>query len=75
VCGGGALNPLLMQRLKDLMPDHKVQTTQALAIDPMYVEAVAFAWLAEQRIIEKTVPLKAVTGAQRDAILGCVYLP
>lgn len=75
VCGGGALNPLLMQRLKDLMPEHKIQTTQALAIDPMYVEAVAFAWLAEQRILEKTVPLKAVTGAQRDAVLGCVYLP
>lgn len=75
VCGGGALNPLLMQRLKDLMPEHIVQTTESLAIDPMYVEAVAFAWLAEQRILEKTVPLKAVTGAHRDAILGCVYLP
>ena len=75
VCGGGALNPLLMQRLSDLMPKHTTQTTEALAINPMYVEAVAFAWLAEQRILEKTVPLKAVTGANRDAILGCVYLP
>ena len=75
VCGGGALNPLLMQRLSDLMPNHTAQTTEALAINPMYVEAVAFAWLAEQRILEKTVPLKAVTGANRDAILGCVYLP
>ncbi len=75
VCGGGALNPLLMQRLNDLMPNHIIQTTEALAINPMYVEAVAFAWLAEQRILEKTVPLKAVTGANRDAILGCVYLP
>lgn len=75
VCGGGALNPLLMQRLKDLMPAYQVQTTDALSIDPMFVEAVAFAWLAEQRIIEKKVPLKAVTGASRDAILGCIYLP
>jgi len=75
VCGGGALNPLLMQRLNNLMPEHIVQTTEALGINPMYVEAVAFAWLAEQRILEKTVPLKAVTGAERDAILGCVYLP
>jgi anhydro-N-acetylmuramic acid kinase len=74
-CGGGALNPLLMQRLSILMPDYNVQTTKALAIDPMYVEAVAFAWLAEQRTIEKPVPLKAVTGATKDAILGCVYLP
>ncbi|MEG3754856.1 anhydro-N-acetylmuramic acid kinase [Psychromonas arctica] len=75
VCGGGALNPLLMQRLSTLLPNREVYTTEALAINPMYVEAVAFAWLAEQRILEKKVPLKAVTGASRDAILGCVYLP
>jgi anhydro-N-acetylmuramic acid kinase len=75
VCGGGALNPVLMQRLNDLMPEHSVYTTETLGINPMFVEAVAFAWLAEQRVLEKTVPLKAVTGAQRDAILGCVYLP
>ncbi|TEW52766.1 anhydro-N-acetylmuramic acid kinase [Psychromonas algicola] len=75
VCGGGALNPLLTQRLITLMPDHTIQTTETLAIDPMFVEAVAFAWLAEQRILEKPVPLKAVTGATQDAILGCVYIP
>lgn len=75
VCGGGALNPLLMTRLQSLLPAHTIQTTDALKINPMYVEAVAFAWLAEQRILKKHVPLKAVTGAQRDAILGCVYLP
>ena len=75
VCGGGALNPLLMSRLQSLMPLHKISDTNALGIDPMFVEAVAFAWLAEQRIFEKTVPLKSVTGAQQDAILGCVYLP
>ncbi|RBW46857.1 anhydro-N-acetylmuramic acid kinase [Psychromonas sp. B3M02] len=75
VCGGGALNPLLMLRLDALLVGHQVQTTEALAINPMYVEAVAFAWLAEQRILERKVPLKAVTGATRDTILGCVYLP
>ena len=75
VCGGGALNPLLMARIQSLLPMFTIQTTNGLNIDPMFVEAVAFAWLAEQRILEKTVPLMAVTGAKRDAILGCVYLP
>ena len=75
VCGGGALNPLLMTRLAELMPTYSLHTTKALAIDPMYVEAVAFAWLAEQRILAKPVPLKSVTGATKDAILGCLYLP
>ncbi|PKF61520.1 anhydro-N-acetylmuramic acid kinase [Psychromonas sp. psych-6C06] len=75
VCGGGALNPLLMQCLQQQLTMHKVQDTHALNVDPMYVEAIAFAWLAEQRLLEKPIPLKAVTGAQKDAILGCVYLP
>ena len=74
VCGGGALNPLLMSRLQSLMPLHKIKDSSALGIDPMFVEALAFAWLAEQRILERTVPLKGVTGARQDAILGCVYL-
>jgi anhydro-N-acetylmuramic acid kinase len=75
VCGGGALNPLLMQRLQALMPDYRVGDTRALNIDPMFVEAIAFAWLAEQRLLENTIPLKAVTGARRNALLGCVYRP
>lgn len=75
VCGGGALNPLLMERLLTLLPMHNVQSTAALAIDPMMVEAVAFAWLAEQRVLANKVPLKAVTGASRNAILGGLYLP
>lgn len=74
VCGGGALNPLLMSRLQALMPEHVVSDTNVLDIDPMFVEAIAFAWLAEQRMLEKPVALKNVTGAKRNAILGCVYL-
>lgn len=75
VCGGGALNPLLMERLQQLLHSHMVCDTHALNVDPMFVEAIAFAWLAEQRLLENTIPLKSVTGATRDAILGCVYLP
>ena len=75
VCGGGALNSLLMKRLQQLLESHRVTDTHALHVDPMFVEAIAFAWLAEQRLLENPIPLQAVTGASRDAILGCVYLP
>lgn len=74
VCGGGALNPLLMQRLQVLMPAHKINDTSVLDIDPMFVEALAFAWLAEQRIYKMPIALKDVTGASKNAILGGVYL-
>lgn len=75
VCGGGALNPLLMQRLQQLLTNHHVSDTNDLNVDPMFVEAIAFAWLAEQRLLQKPIPLKSVTGATKDAILGCLYLP
>lgn len=75
VCGGGALNPLLMARLKELLINHNVSDTNALGVDPMFVEAIAFAWLAEQRLLQNPIQLKSVTGATRDAILGAVYLP
>jgi len=75
VCGGGALNPLLMNRLQYLMPSNKVEDTNSLNIDPMFVEAIAFAWLAEQRLLKNPIPLKSITGAQQDALLGAIYLP
>jgi anhydro-N-acetylmuramic acid kinase len=75
VCGGGALNGFLMARLQQLMSNHRVTDTNVLHIDPMFVEAIAFAWLAEQRILATPVPLKNVTGAKQDAILGAIYLP
>lgn len=74
VCGGGALNSFLMSRLQSLMPTHQISDTNALNIDPMFVEAIAFAWLAEQRILANPIPLKNVTGARKDAILGAIYL-
>ena len=74
VCGGGALNNTLMQRLAEL-GQHATQTfsvssTDELGVDPNMVEAMAFAWLAyafHQRI-PGNVP--SVTGASRPAILG-----
>jgi anhydro-N-acetylmuramic acid kinase len=39
------------------------------------VEALAFAWLARQRVHELALDLRGITGAPRPVILGCVYLP
>jgi anhydro-N-acetylmuramic acid kinase len=73
VCGGGAYNPVLMQRLQDLLPQDKVASTAALGIDPQWIEAMAFAWLAQQTINHRPGNLCAVTGARREVILGGVY--
>lgn len=73
VCGGGAHNGLLMERLRQLLPDYPVATTDALGVDPDWMEAMAFAWLAwrcQQRLCGN---LPAVTGARGERILGAVY--
>ncbi|MBV7433724.1 anhydro-N-acetylmuramic acid kinase [Cardiobacteriaceae bacterium TAE3-ERU3] len=73
VCGGGARNPLLMQRLRELLPDWDVSRTDDHGVSSDYMEAMAFAWLAyrfEQRL-PGNVP--EVTGASRPAVLGVLY--
>jgi len=73
VCGGGARNSHLMQRLQRLLAPSSVQTTAALGLEADAVEATAFAWLARQTLNGRHVNLTGVTGARHPAILGAVY--
>jgi anhydro-N-acetylmuramic acid kinase len=75
VCGGGAFNDYLMSRLQQALPDCDVKSTAAWGLAPEWVEAVAFAWLARQRLAGKPAGLPSVTGATRAALLGAIYLP
>ncbi len=73
VCGGGAHNGTLMQRLAARLPGVNVATTSTLGIDPDWVEALAFAWLARQTLHGAPGNLPAVTGARGERILGAIY--
>ncbi|MGF1680246.1 anhydro-N-acetylmuramic acid kinase [Photobacterium minamisatsumaniensis] len=73
VCGGGACNPLLMSRLASLLPDWRVGNTRDEGVDPDYMEAMAFAWLAHQRIHNLPSNIPEVTGASKPASLGVIY--
>ena len=73
LCGGGAHNSTLRQRLAALLPSSSVQTTDALGIDSDYLEATAFAWLAQQALHGNPANLPAVTGARHPCILGATY--
>ena len=72
VCGGGAYNDYLLERLKFHLPNAKIETTQSLGLAPTWVEAVAFAWLARQTIMGEVGNLPAVTGATKGVVLGQV---
>ena len=75
ICGGGAFNAALMDALTRALPNARLETTLALGLEPCWVEACAFAWLAKQRIEDKAGNLPTVTGARKRAILGGVYKP
>jgi anhydro-N-acetylmuramic acid kinase len=72
VCGGGAHNGALMKRLGTLA-SKPVRSTAALGMDPDWMEALAFAWLAKQCQEGKSGNLPAVTGASGARILGAIY--
>lgn len=73
VCGGGVHNPILMRSLAAHMAPAVVESTAAQGVDPDYVEACAFAWLARQTLEGKPGNLTPVTGARRAAVLGAIY--
>ena len=73
VCGGGALNTYLMQRLAALLSGVKVGTTAERGLPPLEVEAAAFAWLARQCLLGLPGNLASVTGARGPRILGAIY--
>jgi len=73
LCGGGARNILLKNRLEAMLTHTKLQTTDALGIGIDWVEAIAFAWLARQCLLHKTSNLPQVTGARGQRILGAIY--
>ncbi|MCT8526296.1 anhydro-N-acetylmuramic acid kinase [Glaesserella parasuis] len=73
VCGGGAKNPLIMERLQTHLIDWQVSTTTEYGLDVDYVEAAAFAWLAYQRIHNLPANLPSVTGATQAVSLGAIF--
>ncbi|WP_367850386.1 anhydro-N-acetylmuramic acid kinase [Rhodoferax sp. WC2427] len=73
VCGGGALNGTLMQRLQTLLPGMQVQSSAAHGLPPLQVEAAAFAWLARQTVRGLPGNLASVTGARGERVLGAIY--
>jgi len=73
ICGGGAQNAVLMQRLQTLFADVPVATTAALGVHPDWVEATAFAWMAKQTLAGKPIDTTALTGADKPTILGGIY--
>ncbi|MFT0516546.1 anhydro-N-acetylmuramic acid kinase [Pseudomonas faucium] len=73
VCGGGARNGALMARLAGLLPNAQVTSTGAQGVDPDWVEAMAFAWLAHCCLEGIAANRPSVTAAKGLRVLGAIY--
>lgn len=73
LCGGGTFNVFLIERLRAALPNMTIKSTSEIGIDPKWIEAAAFAWLAKQTLEKKPGNCPSVTGAIKESILGAVY--
>lgn len=73
VCGGGAFNNHLMERLQAGLPGIRVDSSTEYGLPPLQVEAAAFAWLARQTMHRRPGNLASVTGAAGPRVLGAIY--
>jgi len=80
VCGGGAYNADLLDRLRFAFAagGHEVFVAPSSnahfgAVAPEHVEALAFAWLAMRCFANRRGNLPAVTGARGPRVLGAIY--
>jgi len=75
VCGGGAHNTDLSHRIQDLVPGIPVLSTATQGLDPDWVEAVLFAWLARERLAGNAQDTRRITGACQPVLLGQICEP
>lgn len=70
VSGGGVHNRQIMRRLRELLSDLAIDSSDAHGIDPDAKEAIAFAILAFEHVNGRPGNLPSATGAQRAVVLG-----
>jgi anhydro-N-acetylmuramic acid kinase len=74
LCGGGARNDFLRQRLQHHLPNIEIRNTDEMGLNSDFKEAIAFALLAYWRWQSIPGNLPAVTGAKSKMLLGDLHL-
>jgi len=73
ICGGGAHNQDLIDRLRKYIGDRSLRSTEDAGLHPDWVEATAFAWLAKRFLDDQPGNVPAVTGASDEQVLGALF--
>lgn len=75
VCGGGVHNTQLIKRIEHRLGGLPVRSTGDVGLDPDWVEAMLFAWLARERLEERKQVTESITGACEPVLLGRIARP
>ena len=75
VCGGGVHNTWLLARISAHLQGIPLNSTAASGLDPDWVEAVLFAWLARERLAGRMLDTRSITGARQAVLLGDIAHP
>ncbi len=73
VCGGGARNEYLMERLTAGVADARIKSLDETGVSGDACEASTFAWLAHRYLSGQPANLPSVTGAAKAVVLGSLY--
>ncbi|MEM7254949.1 MAG: anhydro-N-acetylmuramic acid kinase [Pseudomonadota bacterium] len=74
VCGGGVHNQFVMDELRKRNGNRmSIRSTADTGLDPDWVEAAAFGWLARQRLLGEPGNSPPATGASGLRVLGAIY--
>lgn len=72
-CGGGVHNRALLARIAARLSEAVLESTAVHGVDPDFIEAMGFAWLAREALAGRPGNLPSVTGAQGPRVLGAIY--
>ena len=75
VCGGGVHNAELLARLQRHLGKIPLRSTGDFGVDPDWVEAILFAWLARERLAGRAQDTSSITGARQPVLLGTIAHP
>jgi anhydro-N-acetylmuramic acid kinase len=75
ICGGGVHNTYGLERLQSQLGSIPLASTEMYGVQPDWVEAMAFAWLAQCNIENRPGNLPSVTGARESVVLGTLSTP
>ncbi|MCP1728486.1 anhydro-N-acetylmuramic acid kinase [Natronospira proteinivora] len=75
ITGGGRANTFLMEGFAQALAPLHERTAEIAGIPADQVESAGFAWLARERMNGSPLDLPEITGAERKATLGGIWLP